>query len=194
MIPVEERSAENYPFRDRKGLKPFSLKVWLAGGPGQKPRKPMNRPAYEGKSDEQKAYEAENVDEYGKPVCEAWGILDRLQLESWERFKRNNKKAWALWNHYETHHVHGRDEGHERWNLIRTCAGVHKFLHEKPALARLVTYLAKDAKGEFDLPEVIRVTRRNPLAFVEADIKRGVFSGRARGEAVALCRKYGTKS
>lgn len=211
MIPVEERTAANYPFRDRKGLKPFPLKVWLAGGPFPKERKPMER----GEGPKAKPYvKPAGQAAYEKTVrsCEVFDLLQELGLPEWRKFYADNEAACWLWGNrtgagedarvafderppLEVHHVYRRQFGHDRWNLIRCFVGCHLFFHGHPKIARLVAALAKERKGELELEAAKkRLGGKNPVGLIANDVDGGVFSGRARGEAIALCRKYGTKT
>lgn len=187
-----ERTAENYPYRDHKGLKPMSLKAWLAVKPlGLAAGKPMER----GEGPKAKPYvKPAGQAEYEKThtACEVFAVLTALAPPEWVKFYQGNKAAKELWDRHETHHCYRRQYGHDGWNLIRCYAGCHRFFHGHPRIGRLVAVLAKDAAGQLELEAAKkRLGGKNPLGLIACDLSDGVFSGPCRDAAADLCRKYG---
>lgn len=163
MIPVEERTAENYPFRDRKGLKPFSLKVWLAGGPGQKPRKPMNPISEKRKSKPI----AMNVPKHERK-CELTPLLGGIGL--WERFALPFEGS-DLWDEIDRHHVWHQRHHDEAWNLVFAARPVHEWAEtgeEGGQQAAIIVCMKRLAdRGDFRPLLVKELIGHDPLGRLE---------------------------
>lgn len=175
-----KRTAENLPRDPATGMPRMKLEKWLAGEWGRKKAK-----APQGKSDEQKAYEAT------RGGCELIPILDELEPAEWLRFETLNHRTrrW-LWEQFETHHAFGRRFGDGAWNLIRASRAAHRFCHAYPVLGRLACLIAKDRDPGLDR-EAMKARTPDPLALMVADLESGVFSCRCRTEAAALAVRHG---
>ena len=108
------------------------------------------------------------------PRCELTAALDRLGPPGWEEYKR----AWAghpLGRVVDPHHVHGRREGDEVWNLVSASRVAHEYVQGR-RWGRAVCCLVKQAKGEFQVRRASARLRRDVLGVLAAELDAGVYA------------------